>query len=109
MVGQLSVPAIAAQPAGAGAGTGRGSDTPESTREAARQFEALLIAQILRSVRESSGGWLGSGGDSAGECASGYAEEQFAALLSQRGGLGLANLIAAGLEAKTTSPQGAAK
>ncbi len=72
-------------------------DSPERVRDASQQFEALLVAQLLRSARESSGGWLG-GGDSAGDCATEFAEQHLATVLSQAGGLGLANLIAAGLK-----------
>ena len=74
-------------------------DTPERIRDAARQFEALLLAQILRTARESTGGWLGSGGDPSGDCATGYAEEQLAQAVAAGGGLGLAGLIARGLSA----------
>ncbi len=74
----------------------RKPDSPADVQEAARQFESLLLGQILRSVREADGGWLG-GGDAAGDCATGFAEEQLANALSQAGGLGLARLIAAGL------------
>jgi Rod binding domain-containing protein len=63
-------------------------------RDAAQQFEALLIGQMLRGVRESGQGWLGSGdNDSSGDCATDYAEQQFAAVLAQNGGLGVADLI----------------
>ena len=71
-------------------------DTPNKVREAAQQFEALLMQQMLRTVRES-GGWLGSGDDATGECATDFAEQQFAAAMSAGGGLGLARLIAQGL------------
>jgi peptidoglycan hydrolase FlgJ len=71
---------------------------PERVHDAAQQFEALLIGQMLRSVRESGSGWLGSGEDSSAECATDFAEQQFAAVLAQNGGLGLAGLIVRGLE-----------
>jgi len=67
------------------------------TREAAQQFEALLLGQILKSARESSGGWLGSAGSSS-DCATEFAEQHVAAMLAQQGGLGLATLITQGLE-----------
>ena len=70
-------------------------------RDAAHQFEALLLAQILRSVRESTGG-LGNTVES-GDCATDFAEQQFARVLAQQGGLGLSALVAAGLE-KTRKP-----
>ena len=71
-------------------------------RDAAQQFEALLLAQILRSVRESGAG-LGKTEES-GDCATDFAEQQFARVLAQQGGLGLAALIAAGLERKPATP-----
>jgi Rod binding domain-containing protein len=72
------------------------------TRDAAQQFEALLLAQILRSVRESGSG-LGKTEESA-DCTPDFAEQQFARVLAQQGGLGLAALIAAGLEKKPADP-----
>jgi len=95
MTGDIAVRPFPAQPAGAE--RGRKEDEPDRAHDAAQQFEALLLAQILRSVRESGSGWLGSGGDPSADCATDYAEQQFAVLLSQRGGLGLADLIAGGL------------
>ncbi len=67
--------------------------------DAAKQFEALLIAQMLKTMRESGSGWLGSGEDQASESAMGMAEEHFAAALSASGGLGLANTVERGLTA----------
>ncbi|MGA2038447.1 MAG: hypothetical protein ABSH42_04155 [Bryobacteraceae bacterium] len=74
----------------------KGSD-PAKIQDAAQQFEALLIGQILETVSQS-GGWLGSGEDSASSCANGFAQEQLAALMAKQGGFGLSNLIAQGLE-----------
>ena len=75
----------------------RPSDDPGKIRDAAQQFEAILIGQILHSAREGDGGWLGSGGDSSSGCAGDFAEQQLAASLAQQGGLGLSTLITAGL------------
>ncbi len=75
----------------------RKPDTPAKIHDAAQQFEALLIGQILQSVSEG-GGWLGSGGDSASSCATGFAQEQLAGMMARSGGFGLADLIAKGLE-----------
>jgi Rod binding domain-containing protein len=85
-------------PASAGRAPAHAPDDPAKVHDAAQQFESLLIGQILRSERESGNGWLGSGGDPASDCATDYAEQQFATLLARQGGLGLANLIAAGLQ-----------
>ena len=75
----------------------RQPDTPEKIRDAAQQFEALLLGQILRAARESGGGWTGSN-DTSSDCAVEYAEQQFAAVMARNGGLGLATLIMKGLE-----------
>jgi Rod binding domain-containing protein len=73
--------------------------------DAARQFEALLIARLLRTAREAgSEGWLGCGEDASASPALELAEEQFAQALAAQGGLGLARLIAVGL-APDSPPQ----
>ncbi len=63
--------------------------------EAAQSFEALMIGQMMKSVRESSeSGWLGSSGDdSSTESAVEMAEQHFAKALAQGGGLGLAKMV----------------
>jgi Rod binding domain-containing protein len=78
----------------------RKSDDPAKVKDAAQQFEALLLGQILRSERESNGGWLGSGGGGASDCATEFAEQHLAAALASNGGLGLAHLIASGLKSR---------
>lgn len=77
------------------------ASTSDSSKiaDAAKQFEALMIGQILKAARESSdAGWLGTGDDHAGELALEMAEQQFAQAMSARGGLGIAKLVVAGLE-----------
>ena len=76
---------------------------PAKAKEAAQQFEALLLGQILRSVREAAGS---ENSDEAASCATEFAEQQFALVLARQGGLGLAALIARGLERKP-APSGA--
>lgn len=69
---------------------------PDKLREAAQQFESLMINEMMKSVKAaSSSGWMGSeeGGDSAGESAMEMAQTQFAAALARSGGLGLAKMI----------------
>lgn len=77
-----------------------------TTPQAAQQFEALLLAQMLRTSREASGseGWLGSGQDSAAASAIGLAEEQFASALAAQGGIGLARLILQTLPPQPSAP-----
>jgi len=74
------------------------SRDPAKVHDAAQQFEALLLGQMMRTERQSGSGWLGSGEDSSAECITDYAEQQFAAILAQSGGLGIANLVAKGLD-----------
>lgn len=69
---------------------------PAKVQDAARQFESMLLEQMLRSARESgSGDWFGN--DQASEPLADMAEQQFAQLLSSNGGLGLAKLVLKGL------------
>ncbi|MFB3776024.1 MAG: hypothetical protein ACE141_00400 [Bryobacteraceae bacterium] len=80
---------------------GRGENSgenPAALADAAKQFEALLITELLRAARGDSEGWLGAGEDQSAASAMELAEEQFAGALAARGGLGLAGLIVAGLE-----------
>jgi Rod binding domain-containing protein len=72
------------------------ADSPAKVHDAAQQFEALLLGQILESVSQG-GGWLGSGEDSASGCANSFAEQQLAAMMAKQGGVGLARLIETGL------------
>lgn len=68
--------------------------TPSKLHDAAQQFEALMIGEMMKSVRESGDdGWLGSGGDTGDESAMDMAESQFARALGMSGGLGLSKTI----------------
>ena len=60
---------------------------------AAKDFEALLIGQMLKSMREESSGWLGTGEDQSGESAFGLGEQELAKAISSGGGFGLAKAI----------------
>ena len=72
---------------------------------AAQDFEALLIGQMLRSMREEGSGWLGTGDDSAGATAFAFGEEELAKALTKGGGLGLSKIIAAGLATKAAQAE----
>jgi Rod binding domain-containing protein len=78
---------------------GAGEVKDSKAADAAGQFESLLIAQMLKSMRESESGWLGTGDDSASDSAMAMAEEHFASAISAAGGLGLAKIVGRGLEA----------
>ncbi len=72
--------------------------SPARILDAAQQFEALLLTEILHAAREGGAGWLGAGEDASSDCASDFAEQRFAAVLAQQGGFGLAGMIARGLD-----------
>lgn len=86
------LPGVPAVPSG-----GRAQDTPEKILKAARQFEALLMGQMMKSMRDSEGGWMGTDEDDAAASAMDYGQEMFAQSMAMNGGLGLAKLVAKGL------------
>jgi len=76
-------------------------DSPVKIEHAAKDFEALLINQMLQSAREAGGASL-TGEDDNGENQENstlleLSQQQFAQALSSRGGLGIANMVIAGL------------
>jgi flagellar protein FlgJ len=73
-------------------------NNPQRIREAASQFEALLIGQVLKSMHEEGTGWLGTGEDQTASSAMGLADEYLAQSMSKGGGLGLAKSISAGFD-----------
>jgi Rod binding domain-containing protein len=78
----------------------RPKDDPAKVLGAAKQFEALLIGQMMKSMQDSEGGWLGTGDDDSASSAMEYGQEIFAQAMAASGGLGLSTLIAKGLEKK---------
>ncbi|HUI54278.1 MAG TPA: hypothetical protein VLY04_04865 [Bryobacteraceae bacterium] len=94
LLGTQQIPAVA----GASSGVPKSAD-PAKIRDAAQQFEAILLSQILQSAHTSEGGWLGNGSDAASDCATGFAEQQLAVAVARQGGLGLAKVIAEGITA----------
>jgi Rod binding domain-containing protein len=68
---------------------------PKSAKieDAAKQFEALMIGQMLRTARENS-----EEGDSESGAMYDIADQQFSKMLADKGGMGLANMVIAGLQ-----------
>jgi Rod binding domain-containing protein len=73
---------------------------PQTVEAAAKQFEAIMIAQLLKEARGDEGGWLGSGEDTGSATEAGMAEDQFAQALAKSGGLGLSAQIVSSLSAR---------
>ncbi|HYA17600.1 MAG TPA: rod-binding protein [Bryobacteraceae bacterium] len=91
---------------GAPAATVPADQQEKRTVSAARDFEALLIAQMLKSMRSEKSAWLGSGDESDGDsndAVLSLGEQQIAQALSAGGGLGLAKMIETGLTKGTPS------
>jgi Rod binding domain-containing protein len=77
---------------------GTGDPQPRNIAQAAEQFEALLLAQLLKGAHEDgSDGWLGTGDDQAGSSMIELAQEHLAQSMASQGGLGLAGLISSGI------------
>jgi Rod binding domain-containing protein len=82
------------------------SNDPAKIREAAKQFESLLIAELLKSARAEGGsGWLGTDEQEAGQTSVEMGEEQFARMLASSGGLGLSRMIEAGLKSDSAKAE----
>jgi len=74
---------------------------PKKIHDAASQFESLMIEEMLKTVRESTSGDELSGedeDDSSGGLAMDMAQGFFAQAIAAKGGLGLADTIAHGVE-----------
>jgi Rod binding domain-containing protein len=73
-----------------------GSNNPVSPKikTAATQFEAMLIAQMLSSARESdASGWGGDSDDKSGDTMMEMAEQQLSTVLASKGGFGMAKMV----------------
>lgn len=87
-------------PALSGATSAKAKDSPEKIKDAAQQFEALMIGQFLKTAREASGdgGWMGTGEDQTGQIPMEMAEQQLATTMAKQGGFGLTKTITRDLE-----------
>jgi len=81
------------------------TDSPEKIKDAASQFEALLIGQILKSAHTDSGDGWGGESDPASASAMDFANDYFARAMAAKGGLGLTNMIVSGLERQASKAQ----
>jgi Rod binding domain-containing protein len=93
--------AVSAQPTAAAAPTTipKPKDDPKKISEAASQFEALLIHQMLQSAHASDGTGMSEDDDSSEASALvDLGEQQFSQALANSGGLGIAKMVVAGLK-----------
>jgi len=68
---------------------------PANAKEAATQFEGMLIGEMLRSVHESNSGNLDGDEDSDSESDTAYsmAADQLAQIMARQGGFGIAKML----------------
>jgi Rod binding domain-containing protein len=71
------------------------SRTPDKIRDAAEQFEALLLGQILHAARDPDS-------SASEDSMTDFAEQQLATVMSRAGGLGIASQIVRGMAASPT-------
>ena len=89
------VPSVASATVAAGTGDSK----PKNVGQAAEQFEALLIEQMLKGAHEDGeGGWLGADEDQAGSSMVDLAQENLAQAMASLGGMGLAGMVTSGLK-----------
>ncbi len=85
------------------------ADTPDKIKDAASQFEGLMIGEILKAAHgDSDESSFGGESDPASASAMDFANEYFARAMAAQGGLGLSKMIAAGLEKQASTPPAAA-
>lgn len=84
---------------------GHTPDSPEKIKDAASQFEGLLIGQILKSAHQDSEGAWGGESDPASASAMDFANEYFARAMAAKGGLGLSHMIVNGLERQASKSE----
>jgi peptidoglycan hydrolase FlgJ len=70
---------------------------PKTAEGAAKQFESLLIGEMLRSVRETTAD-DDDENDNTKQTMLDLADQQFAKVLANNGGLGMAKMIVEGLK-----------
>ena len=96
----MSAPISALAPHIHALGAPPATPSPAKLHEVAQQFEALLIGEMLKGVREAAqdSGMNGDDDDDpAGDSAMDMAQTQFAQAIAMQGGLGLSHLIETGL------------
>lgn len=70
------------------------TDSPQKVHDAARQFEALLLSEMLKNARETSS----EDEDQTTASIKEMSEQQLAGAMAAGGGLGLAKLVVQGIK-----------
>ena len=80
----------------------KSKSTPERVLAAAKEFEAVLLEQMLKEARTSSS--LSEEHDQAGNALREIADQQFARLISSQGGLGISKVLVDSLKKASPPP-----
>lgn len=100
----MTIPPVSAGLDLTGLTSAKVKDSPEKIKDAASQFEALLIGQILKASKgDSDEGSFGGESDPASASAMDFASDYFARAMASKGGLGLTKMISSGLEKAGTA------
>ncbi len=81
---------------------GKGDPSDAEIEKVASQFEALLIGQILQSMKGDASGGAWGGEDQTGASMMEFAQEHLSKSIAEGGGLGLSKLIRSGLRQKSS-------
>jgi flagellar protein FlgJ len=84
--------------------TAAGKQTPEAIQETARQFEALFVQTMLKAMRDASPG-EGMGESNQTEFYRDMYDQQMALHMVKGRGLGIANMLVAGMGGKKTAAE----
>ncbi len=66
--------------------------------DAAQQFEAMMLQQMLKPMKEGEDSWGGEESDSGSDTLSSFGTEAFAKAISERGGFGIAKQVISQVE-----------
>jgi flagellar protein FlgJ len=74
--------------------TGTGVQPRSKLTDAAQQFEAMLLQEMLKPMRSENGGWTGEDNkDGASDTITSFGTEAVAKAISKSGGLGIAKQV----------------
>ncbi len=71
--------------------------------DAATQFEALMITEMMKTARESNDGGVDNGDETGEDSSLSMAEQQLAQSIASNGGLGLAKMVERTLSRSTNT------
>lgn len=76
----------------------------KDTKDAAREFEAIMIGKLLESAFADGKTGFGDSEDSGGQTMLEFGREHLARVIAQGGGLGLAKIVERGLGGVSATP-----